>query len=447
MSWDNKVVWSEGMFLRTLHFQQQARYAEKLLNARAEGLRPYGWGLSELQINRELLATGKFAVTACRGVLPDGTPFSIPDDVPHPPPLAVPENTRDCIVYLTLPVRQPGGIEVDAADQEETVARYATSEFEAVDTNAGSETVAPVQVGKLRLRYGLQTDELAGYVTIGVARIVEVRPDKTITLDEKFVPACLDCVVSPVLTGYVNELQGLFRQRGEALAGRASEAGSRGAAEIADFLMLLLVNRYEPLMVHYGAVDNLHPETFYATAVQMAGELATFTSKSRRPDTFAEYRHDDLQATFTPVMASIRQSLSQVLEQTAIAIPLQARKYGIRVGVIADRSLLANATFVLAVRAEMKTETVRRSFPNQVKIGPVEQIRELVNVALPGIAVRPLPVAPRQIPYHAGVTYFELDRSSKYWKGLSSSGGLAIHLAGDFSAVEMECWAIRDASR
>ena len=106
MSWDNKVVWSEGMFLRTLHFQQQARYTEKLLNSRVDGLRPYGWGLAELQINRELLTTGKFAVTTCRGVLPDGTPFSVPDDVPHPPPLAVPENTRDCIVYLTLPVRQ-----------------------------------------------------------------------------------------------------------------------------------------------------------------------------------------------------------------------------------------------------------------------------------------------------------------------------------------------------
>ena len=118
-------------------------------------------------------------------------------------------------------------------------------------------------------------------------------------------------------------------------------------------------------------------------------------------------------------MAALRQSLSAVLEQTAIPIPLQERKYGIRVGVIQDRSLLTNAQFVLAVRADMKTETLRRQFPNHIKIGPVEQIRELVNVALPGIAIRPLPVAPR-IPYHAGVTYFELDRSSKYWKGLSN---------------------------
>src|SRR3546814_13697442 len=91
----------------------------------------------------------------------------------------------------------------------------------------------------------------------------------------------------------------------------------------------------------------------------------------------------------------------------------------------------------------MPAEALRRNFPNQVKIGPVEQIRELVNVALPGIGARPLPVAPRQIPFHAGVAYFELDRSNQYWKSLANSGGLAIHVAGEFPSLQMECWAIR----
>ena len=69
--------------------------------------------------------------------------------------------------------------------------------------------------------------------------------------------------------------------------------------------------------------------------------------------------------------------------------------------------------------------------PNQIKIGPVEQIRELINVALPGIAIRALPVAPRQLPYYAGTSYFELDRSSPYWAALARAGGVAIHIAGE----------------
>ena len=98
---------------------------------------------------------------------------------------------------------------------------------------------------------------------------------------------------------------------------------------------------------------------------------------------------------------------------------------------------------MLAVKAQIPVETLRRSLPNQIKIGPVEQIRELINVALPGIAIRALPVAPRQLPYYAGTSYFELDRSSPYWVALAKSGGIAIHITGDIPGLEIECWAIR----
>jgi type VI secretion system protein ImpJ len=247
-----------------------------------------------------------------------------------------------------------------------------------------------------------------------------------------------------VLAGFLNQLQGLLHHRAEALAGRVSETTTRGTAEIADYMLLQLCNRVEPLITHLAAITpQLHPETFYGVAVSLAGELATFTETRKRPIAFPPYRHDDLQATFRPVMSALRQALSAVLEQTAVPIPLQERKFGIRVGPIADRTLVTEATWVLAVKAQMPAETLRRNFPNLVKIGPVEQIRELITVALPGIAVRALPVAPRQLPYYAGTSYFELDRSSAYWAALARSGGVAIHVTGDLPGLEIECWAIR----
>jgi type VI secretion system protein ImpJ len=142
-------------------------------------------------------------------------------------------------------------------------------------------------------------------------------------------------------------------------------------------------------------------------------------------------------------MLELRQALSMVLEQNAIQLPLQDRKYGVRVSPITDRNLLTTANFVLAVNADMPAETLRNRFPAQVKIGPVEQIRNLVNLQLPGIGLRPLPVAPRQIPYHTGVTYFELDRNSEYWKQLHNSGGFAFHVAGQFPGIQLAFWAIK----
>ena len=72
-----------------------------------------------------------------------------------------------------------------------------------------------------------------------------------------------------------------------------------------------------------------------------------------------------------------------------------------------------------------------------------EQIRDLVNSQLPGIAINAVPVAPRQIPYHSGYVYFELDRSSALWAQLASSGGIAFHVGGEFPGLKMEFWAIR----
>ncbi len=448
MGWNSKVIWSEGMFLRTQHFQQAGRYVESLVRGRVDGLRPHAWGFTEVTINRDLLKTGYFGLSSCRGVLPDGTPFSIPDDADHPPPLEVPSDARNVLVYLTLPMRQPGGREVAATVAGDVKVRFGVSEYETADENLGSDSSVRLKVGRLALRYALETSDRGGYVGIGLARINEVRTDRAILLDDGYIPPVLQCQGSAILAGFLTELQGLFGHRVEALAhlisGTTATSGKAGG-EIADFMLLALVNRYAPLFAHYAALADIHPEDFFALAISAAGELATFTNvKARRPPPFPAYRHEDLQRTFAPVMKELREYLSVMLGQNAVKIPLQDRRNGFRAGVIQDRTLLTGAAFVLAVKAQMPPEQLRRQLPMHIKIGSAETIRELVASALSGIRLSPLQVAPRQIPYQSGTTYFELDRTSDYWAQLNKSAGLIIHLAGDFPNVEMECWAIRE---
>ncbi len=444
MKWDNKVVWGEGLFLQPQHLQQQERYLEWLIRGSTLALTPFSYGFTRLEIDADLLTLGKFALRSASGLMPDGTPFDIPGEADQPTPLDLPETLRNTVLNVTLPARQPGTIETAPPERTETVARYVTSEHEATDTNAGYSSIANVPVGRLRLRFLPEAGARAGQVSLGMVKLIEVRADRSVVLDESYIPPVLVCEASGVLAGFVAQLQGLLHQRAEALAGRVSETTQRGAAEIADYLLLQTCNRYEPLMTHLAAsVGQLHPESLYRVLVSLAGELATFTESRRRPPVFPPYRHDDLYATFRPVMAALRQALSAVLEQTAVPIPLQERRFGIRVGPIMDRSLVTDATWVLAVKAQMPAETLRHNLPNQIKIGPVEQIRDLINVALPGIAINALPVAPRQLPFYAGTSYFELERSSVYWAALARSGGIAIAVAGDFPGLEIECWAIR----
>ncbi|OJT99883.1 MAG: type VI secretion system-associated protein [Rhizobium sp. 63-7] len=442
MSFD-KVIWSEGMFIRAQHFQQDARYVERLVRNRTRGLRPYAWGLTELRLNRELLSIGRFGVERASGVFADGTPFSIPDDAAELPPLQLNENIRNTIVYLTLPISQPGGRET-AELSAETLTRYASTEIEISDANSSDISAAPIVVGKLRLRYALESSDRSGLVSIGLARIIEVRADNSVVLDESYVPPVLDSQVSSLLSGFMTEIVGLLNHRGEAIASRLAGSSSGTASEITDMMMLQTINRWQPVFSHLASASFVHPEQLFMSAIGLAGELSTFTSGSHRPRPFPVYDHERLQLVFTPVAAAIRQALSAVLERNAIAIPLTEHRYGIRVAEVPDRSLYLKYTFVLAGKADMPAEALVRRLIGQVKIGAVEQITELVNTALPGIMLRALPVAPRQIPYHTGKAYFELDRSSAIWKQVAGGAGLAIHVAGEFPGLELDLWAVKD---
>ncbi|WP_077037800.1 type VI secretion system baseplate subunit TssK [Pelomonas sp. KK5] len=444
MTWTNKVIWTEGMFLQPQHFQQHDRYTLSQELQRSNAQQAYGWGYTSLQLDSAALNLGKIAINAAQGLMPDGVAFDIPGQDAAPPALDVPSDARDELIVLALALQRPGVAESDAeGDAGSMPPRYRAAEVDVGDTNVTGQRVAPIQIGRLHLRIMLARDAVEGYATINLCRLVERRADNKLVLDANFIPPTLHSPANDILASHLRELHGMLHQRGEALAARLAQPGRAGVGEIADFLLLQTINRAEPLMAQWRQTSILHPKDLYFGAVQLAGELSTFGER-RRPPELPAYVHDDPQRCFTPLMLSLRQSLTMVMEQTAVPIELQDRKYGIRVAMISDVEMQRNAQFVLAVAAQLPGDALRARFPTQVKIGTVERIRDLVNLQLPGVPLRPLPVAPRQIPYHAGYNYFELEtRNNDMWKQLESSGGLAMHIAGDFPGLELEFWAVR----
>jgi type VI secretion system protein ImpJ len=444
MAWNNKVVWSEGLFLRPQHFQQHDRYFERLVEGRTNPLLGYAWGFTNIELNHSLLALGKVQLASARGIFPDGTPFDFPQEDSPPEALDISSEVKNEQILLALPIRRTGMEETGGADtSERALVRFSVAEQEVADSNADSNNSAFLQVGQLRLRLMRERDVTDAYTTLGVVKVTERRADNLVVLQKDFIPPVLHVGSDVVLNSFISELRGLLQQRGEALAARVAQPGRGGVAEVADFLMLQTINRYQPLIAHLSTHSLLHPERLFSTCLSLAGDLATFASANRRPLTFPVYQHDALADCFIPVMSDLRRSLSIVLKQNAIPIELQDRKHGVRVAVIPDLELLRNAQFILAVSAQLPGEVLRTRFPAQVKIGPAARIPDLVDLALPGVPVNSLPVAPRQIPFHAGFSYFELERGGEMWKQLERSGGLAMHLAGDFPGLELEFWAIK----
>ena len=163
MSWNNRVMWQEGMFLRSQHFQQQNRWLEAFIRGKVAALDPHRWGFTRITPDNGLLGTGRFAVAAAAGVFGDGTRFSFPEETVPPSPIEIPENTQGVLVHLALAVRQ----------------------------NGATESTADSKASK-RLCYLLDTGDLSRYLCMPIARIAEVSAERRVTLDEHWLPPVLD---------------------------------------------------------------------------------------------------------------------------------------------------------------------------------------------------------------------------------------------------------------
>lgn len=438
-----KVVWCEGMFLRPQHFQQQERYLEQMRHQRAQAPANYFWGFRKLQLDSAALAQGIVALNEAEGIFPDGTPFSFRSGLDAPAPLAIAEGVGEQLVYLALPASHSQNELISFDPKEQSLARYGVEDAVVNDVNSVAGEPAEVQFAKPRLRLLLQSQLTDSWVALGVVRITERRADRQLVIDSQYIPALISVTASSALTQLINEVLGLVRQRADALSHRIVQPGRGGISEVGEFLLLQLLNRNEPLIAHLLQGRGAAPEDAFLLLVALCGELSTFAEKTKRCVNLPIYFHDQAEKSFAGLLQLLRPYLSTVLEQHAIEIPLIEQNYGVLRGQVNNRELFSTCQFVLAVRASVPPELLKQSFPRQIKIGTSDNINHLVNLQLPGVLLNTMPIAPRQIPYHTGSHYFELDTSSDMWRSVVSTGAIAMHVAGDFPELAIQCWAIR----
>lgn len=444
MSWYNKVVWSEGLFLHPQLFQQQERYLEQFAHARALPGQPFFWGFSALEIDGDSLPLGKIALRSARGLFQDGTPFGCPGHTTLPEPLRIgPEQTGQ-LIFLVLPARQVNGEELSFADVPDANTRNVPFETEIRDGNSMGMEPQTVQLANLRLRLMARSELSGSLMELELARVAEVRNDGGVVLDPDFVPTVNCCAAAPRLCMWLDELLGLVRLRAEALAETLAGSNSTGAvAEVADWLLLQTLNRYEPLLEHLTRFRNGSPEELYRILLTLSGELSTFLRFStRRPQSLQAYRHSRAGSVFRPLMEDLRSLLNVVFERNARQIPLELsgnNQWTASLGAGTPFSSL-----VLGVSARLSRETLMQEFMARTKIGAPEQLEQLVRSHVPGLPLQILPVAPRQIPFQAGMLYFELRREGGLWEQIREGGRLVLHVAGEFPSLRMELWGTRD---
>ena len=440
MSSHSKVLWKEGLFLRPQHFQQNDRYHERLLDARVRHITPYPWGFSVLELDRHLLEQRKLGLRRATGVMPDGAPFDIPGNSSVPPPLDIPEAAGGQMVWLTLPMVSPNTREVDAA-KSESASRYVEATEIFLDTT--SELAIEEEIDLALPRFALELRKAAkpGFTGLALARILEVR-DKAVLLDEQFVPPSLLCSAHPVIDGWTDRVRGWINNKVDELARYAADPTAGGGMQSVDYFMLQILNRVTPVLTHFRRSRYVHPERLYEELLRLAGELATLSSAERRAREYPEYDHDNLEATFEPLLRDIQAFLSISFGRRALRLEIIERAPNAFVCAIRDQSLIRTANLILEVAARRPLTEIQAQFPHLFKIGPNTKMSEIVHAHLPGVGLIHVPTPPPQIRAIADHVYFLLDRNSPLWPDFSVAQAIGMHFSGDWPELELELWAV-----
>jgi type VI secretion system protein ImpJ len=439
----DKVVWGEGMFLTQHLFQQADRHHEHVLDLRLRSLVPFGWGLTELQLDEEAVANGHLMVRRCAGILPDGLTVQMPDVDREPASRTLKEHFGPAIdrvsVYLAIPVVREGtNVRLDGAAGPPT--RYET-EMRHVADETTEDNEAEVALARKNFRLLFSGEALDDTVAIKIAEVA--RTDSgTFALASTYVPPVLALRASPRLLAWVREVLELLAARSASLGSQRRHLADFAQSDMATFWLLHTVNTWIPLITHLAAAPEHHPERAYLAFAQLVGQLSSFALDSDPRDVPA-YDHDRLGEVFSELVSRIRMLLDRVIPIRYVIIPLVRTPELLHVGRVEDERLLQTAQFYLGADAKMPAGRFVEELPAKAKISSPEHVGSLIGRAVPGVELLHEPVPPAAIPVRAGFKYFQLSRHGRAWDAINRAKALALYLPDEFPELRLELVAVK----
>lgn len=443
-----RILWTEGLFLCPQTFQQHDDFMLENIEARSRPVEPHYWGVIELSIQESKLDTGTFSINKCRGIFPDGTIFDTTGSLLE---INVSDTDLNKKIYLAIGAKQDSVQEavIDSQSSEKRTTRYVIEHEEVTDTHTiGAPTkVEKLQVGRLNFQLILANKPQNNYTQLALAYVAERDKNGILKLSNTFIPPTVYSHTSPTLKHYLEDILGQLKSRGDILATRLANPNTGEVNDIIDLQMLQIMNRHLPLFEFLSTEQRIHPKKIYLIALQLVGELATFTTKTRRPSSYPEYIHDDLQLTFRKLFDDIHEYLQYSTIPKAISIPLQQSEKHKTVYTSAhllQTVFTDHVRFVLAARGDMPLGELQHRIPKVVTMASnLEHLGEQVRTHTPGVPFRAQPSVPREIPYHQNSVYFDLDTNSPHWEKVVANRQVNVHVDSTIPNLTLEIWAIR----
>lgn len=437
----DKVIWSEGMFLRPQHFQQFERYIEDQVVSRNRYVTPYYWGIKKLEIDSSLLSLGKVAVVLAEGVFPDGSLFKVNYDPAFPLVAQVTKGQENQNIYMAIPPQIKGAVTSDEPEQSQGV-RYRQKHQDIRDSHGvNNDRVYPIATGDLNVRLVAEDQLEDSFIALPIAQVSSVSDDGAVVLNPHFGAPSIDMsTYSGCLSGLI-DLNLLMQEKAKQLAATIESGMGNGAGTVVDLLMLKALNSWGATLNILIKQTPLHPYELFKQLSVFIAEISTYTRSERVAVMGVEYSHIGACQTILALIENARVLVSTAFKSKAISLPIQRKKFGISVVGLPTEAMVDDE-FILAIKADLSAEVIRKLVSSKLKAGSIDNIKDLVNLQLPGCIKELLPVTPRQIPYHAGMHYFRLLPDAEMKGSIKASNGIGLHVSGDVPGMELEFWVV-----
>lgn len=112
------------------------------------------------------------------------------------------------------------------------------------------------------------------WIGLPLTKVRAIQPDGSVLLHtEDYIPPVTGYAASSLLSEWLTHLNGLVKMRAEMLANRLSNSDGKASAsaEIVDYLLLQIFNKYEPILDHLRHIPELPPITLYQELAKFSG--------------------------------------------------------------------------------------------------------------------------------------------------------------------------------
>ncbi len=434
------VNWCEGMFLRPHHFQAAERHWDELTSLNINFSHPYAYGLQRVTISAEALANGNLEFGSLRARWKDGTVISQDDNhierVELTERLDPAKNGNDAVTaYLAIPALQEGQANV-AINSSGGMQRYVEFRRPADDESIGGNR-QEIALRKLNYRILFSHEEMSGFETIPIARLVKSQSDDGHYLvDSNYFPPAMTIQAWPELAGVVRAIYDVIGSRIQSLSDVVREKSitlsSQSQGDLEKILLLHTLNEASGELSCLAFAAGVHPLVAYTALCRIVGKCSIF-GPGLTIEKVPKYDHEDLATIFKWALERIRKLIFSV----------KGDEYEQRYFVGSGRGMVVQLEpewFGLEWDWYFGVDPVNISRDECVhllrdsidwKLGSSDKVEQYMTLQKPGIKLRPVPQIPRALPSRGNWVYFQIKREEDAWKHVQVTQTMAMRVRSE----------------